>query len=87
MITIKLPFQTDNKSLEIIKEYQNQQSNMIRYSYNRFKEDKSEMEIRNLSSNLNNIELLDSWFIQCAIKEGLFIHKRFQDKKVIFGGD
>ena len=86
MITIKLPIQTSKDSLNIIKEYQQHQSKLIRYSFNRFKEDKTEMEIRNLSSNLNHIELLDSWFVQCAIKEAESVYHRFPNQKVTFGG-
>lgn len=81
MITIKLPFESSTDSLDVI-----QQSNVIRYSFNRFKDDLNEKEIRLKSKSLNNIELLDSWFIQCGIKESNFIFKKDSNSKVIFGG-
>jgi hypothetical protein len=71
MKTIKLPIEYSNKDdLNIVSEYTRLQNNVIRISYNRFKEKYSEKDIRNylkfmnLSSDLINI---DSWFIQSAI--------------------
>lgn len=86
MITIKLPFETDQVSLDLIYELRNQQSCLVRYSFNRFKKDLNEKQIRLKVKLLNNIELLDSWFIQCGIKEAEFVYKRNLENKVIFGG-
>ena len=71
MKTIKLPIEYANEDdLVIVSEYIRLQNNIIRISYNRFKDNYSEKEIRsylksmNLSSDLINI---DSWFIQSGI--------------------
>lgn len=84
MKTIKLPITPSNK--DYIISLQKQQSAVIRYSYKRFKESKSEKEIRSLCKSLNNIDLLNSWLIQSAIKEGKQIHTKNKENKVFFGG-
>lgn len=81
MKTIKLPYKTTDDLSSIIKQY----SNIVRYSYNRFLDGASEKDIRKLSKSLKSVDLLNSWIIQCAIKEGKAIWSRFGDKKVIFG--
>ena len=82
MKTIKLPYTSNEDLTTINKQY----SNVVRWSYNRFCEKMKEKDIRELSSSLNNIELLNSWLVQCAILDGMSINKRFKDNKVIFGG-
>ena len=82
MKTIKLPYKTTEDLTPILKQY----SNVVRYSYNRFLEGKTEKDNRELSKSLNSINLLNSWLIQCGIKEGKAIQTRFKNKKVIFGG-
>ncbi len=86
MKTIKLPYQASISDSSIVKKYKQQQSIIIRYAYNRFLEAKSEKEIRLLCKNLNNIDLLNSWLIQSAIKKADEIYIRNKDSKVIFGG-
>jgi IS605 OrfB family transposase len=80
--TIKLPYKTTEDLTSILKQY----SNVVRYSYNRFLEGKNEKDIRELSKSLNSIDLLNSWLIQCGIKDGKSIQTRFKNEKVIFGG-
>ena len=82
MKTIKLPYKTTEDLTSILKQY----SNVVRYSYNRFLEGKTERDIRELSKSLNSIDLLNSWLIQCGIKDGKAIQTRFKNEKVIFGG-
>ena len=82
MKTIKLPYKTNEDLTSILKQY----SNVVRYSYNRFLEGKSEKDIRELSKSLNSIDLLNSWLIQCGIKDGRAIQTRFKNEKVVFGG-
>ena len=71
MKTIKLPIEYSNKDdLQIIAEYTRLQNNVIRISYNRFREGLSEKEIRNYLKNMNlssDLISIDSWFIQSAI--------------------
>jgi len=80
--TIKLPYKTTEDLISVLKQY----SNVVRYSYNRFLENKSEKDIRELSKSMNSIDLLNSWLIQCGIKDGKAIQTRFKNEKVIFGG-
>jgi IS605 OrfB family transposase len=80
--TIKLPYKTTEDLTPILKQY----SNVVRYSYNRFLEGKTEKDVRLLTKSLNSIDLLNSWLIQCGIKDGKAIQTRFKNEKVIFGG-
>ena len=57
---------------------------MVRYAFNRYKDSKSEKDIRLLSKSLSNVPS-DSWFIQCAIKKANYIFLTNKEK-VIFGG-
>ena len=57
---------------------------MVRYAFNRFKDNKSEKDIRLLSKSLSNIPS-DSWFIQCAIKKANYLFLTNKEN-VIFGG-
>jgi predicted transposase len=82
MKTIKLPYNSDKNLLNISKQY----SNVVRYSYNRFLDGNTEKEIRLLVKLLNNVNLLNSWLIQCAILDAKALHKKFENKKLIFGG-
>jgi IS605 OrfB family transposase len=82
MKTIKLPYKSSENLTSVLKQY----SNVVRYSYNRFLENNTEKDTRHLTKSLNNIDLLNSWLVQCAIKDAKAIHTRFQNKKVIFGG-
>ena len=51
--------------------------------YNRIKEGNPEKICRQFSAKLNHIELLDSYMIQCSIKEAIQLSVK---DKVIFGG-
>ena len=82
MITIKLPYNTESN--DDVKLLRKQYSNIVRYSYNRFKEDKTQKDIRLLTKSLNNIDI-NSWLIQCGIKDAESIYKINKDNKVIFG--
>ncbi len=86
MITIKLPYKASSELYELVDRIQRQYSSMVRYAYNRFLDGLTEKDIRHFSKSLNNIDLLNSWLIQCAIKEANQIFKRNKDNKVIFGG-
>ena len=57
---------------------------MVRYAFNRYKDGKSEKDIRLLSKNLQNVPS-DSWFTQCAIKKANYLLLANKEK-VIFGG-
>ena len=57
---------------------------MVRFAFNRYKDGKSEKDIRLLSKNLQNVPS-DSWFTQCAIKKANYLLLANKEK-VIFGG-
>ena len=86
MITVKVPYKTSQENALAIKDIQRQYSSVVRYSYNRALEKKSQKEIRSLLKSLENISDLGCWLSQCAILEGIAIQKKNKDKKVIFGG-
>jgi IS605 OrfB family transposase len=86
MITIKVPYKTSEDNLKIISDLQRQYSSVLRFAYNRFREDNSQIEIRNKIKSLNNVSDLGSWLTQCAIMQALAIHKKNKNTKVIFGG-
>lgn len=81
MQTLKIPYQTTQENLNIIKEYQRQYSSCLHYFYNRVQEGYSETQIKHLQ--LNNIELMDAWFKQSCIKEALQLKGK---EHLIFGG-
>jgi len=99
MRTIKLPIQISNDDKNFLETFQRQYSSIIHWFYNRILEDNlSSSEMEQNVKQLNNIELLDSWFIRCArikadsIKKSVIeLNKtRKEDdqidfKKVIFG--
>ena len=86
MITLKIPYTSSPEFITFLKQLRKEYSCVVRYSYNRLKEGKSEKDIRYLVSALNNINNLDAWTIQCGILEAKQILTRFKNKKVIFGG-
>ena len=59
-------------------------NDILRFSYNRFKEGLKEKEVRSKCREV--FKGLNSWFVQCAIKEGKAVYERFKQEKVVFGG-
>jgi hypothetical protein len=84
MKTISLPYTCSKDDRNFIKDEIRKSSNMLRFSYKRFQNGKSEKEIRLLSKDLKNIST-DSWLIQCAIKKANYLFKTSREE-VIFGG-
>ena len=85
MITLKLKYSLDDiQDRNLIHSYMNQYNHVFRVAYNKFNDGlkTSQKEL----SNLNNISLLDSWFISSAMNQANALHKANQDKNVIFGG-
>ena len=80
MQVLKIKYQTDDQSLDIIRDYMRQYSSVQHFVYNRIQDSKSQKDIKQQIKTLNNINLLDSWFIQCSFYD---IPKK---QKVIFGG-
>ena len=80
MQVLKIKYQTDDQSLNIIRNYMRQYSSVQHFVYNRINEGKSQKDIKQYIKLLNNIDLLDSWFIQCSFYDIPKVDK------VIFGG-
>ena len=80
MQVLKIKYQTYNQSLNIIQDYMKQYSSVQHFVYNRINECKSQKDIKQQIKTLNNINLLDSWFIQCSFYDIPKVDK------VIFGG-
>ena len=62
-------------------------NSVVHFAYNRFHDDNSVKE-KDVRSQVNQLfkGKLNSWLLQCAIKEGKSIQERNGNKKVIFGG-
>ena len=62
-------------------------NSVVHFAYNRFHNDSSAKE-KDVRSQVNQLfkGKLNSWLLQCAIKEGKSIQERNESKKVIFGG-
>ena len=89
IITIKLKLK-ENIS-DSIRNFQTKFSNVVRYSFNRFMENRSRSEVFNLVKALNNVDELDvTWRREAAkLAESLAIatkEKNEDEQKVIFGG-
>lgn len=86
-----LKFKIEHKYNDLIIEYQKQYSILLHSAFKYFNNLNTELlvisnYITNNSDlikklkNLNNIELMNSWFIQSAIKEAYQLFKSYQDK-------
>ena len=62
-------------------------NSVVHFAYNRFHDDDTVKE-KNVRSQVNQLfkGKLNSWLLQCAIKDGKSIQERQGNKKVIFGG-
>ena len=62
-------------------------NSVVHFAYNRFHNDNSVKE-KDVRSQVNQLfkGKLNSWLLQCAIKDGKSIQERNESKKVIFGG-
>ena len=85
MITIKIKYNIDNPDNKLLlNDFIKQYNSVYHVAFNNLqlgrKNKLSEL------SKLNNIELLDSWFIQSANFEAKQLYGKVKDKKIIFGG-
>lgn len=83
MKTIKLKIMNSIDLNYELKTY----NSVVHFAYNRFHDDCSLKE-KDARSQVNQLfkGKLNSWLLQCAIKEGKSIQERCCNKKVIFGG-
>ena len=80
MQVLKIKYQADGQSLNIIRDYMKQYSSVQHFVYNRIQECKLQKDIKQQIKSLNNVDLLDSWFVQCSFYDIPKVDK------VIFGG-
>ena len=81
MQTIKIKYTIDDTDKLLLNDYIKQYNHVAFNNLQSHKKNKlSEL------TNLNNIDLLDSWFIQSANYESKILYKLIGNKKVIFGG-
>lgn len=66
MQTIKLKYSSDCP--ELISQYINQYNHVYRFAFNKLNHEETVSQ-KYIKENLNNIELIDSWFISSAISE------------------
>ena len=86
MITLKLKYSLEDiQDQNLIHSYMNQYNHVFRVAFNKFQSN-NRTSVKLISSELNNIELLDSWFIASALNEAKALFNLNPDKKVIFGG-
>ena len=84
MQTIKIKYTIDDNDKLLLNDYIKQYNHVYRVAFNNLQSHKKN-KLSELT-NLNNIDLLDSWFIQSANYESKFLYNLIGDKKVIFGG-
>ena len=84
MQTIKIKYTIDDTDKLLLNDYIKQYNYVYRVAFNNLQSHKKN-KLAELT-NLNNIDLLDSWFIQSANYESKFLYNLIGDKKVIFGG-
>ena len=84
MQTIKIKYTIDDNDKLLLNDYIKQYNHVYRVAFNNLQSHKKN-KLSELT-NLNNIDLLDSWFIQSANYEVKTLYKLVGDKKVIFGG-
>lgn len=85
MTTLKLKYNFINLSdKELLNSYIRQYNSVYRVAYNKYC-NKEKVSQKELQQKLNNIKLLDSWFVASAMKEAKETLSR-DGEKVIFGG-
>lgn len=84
MQTIKIKYTINDNDKLLLNDYIRQYNHVYRVAFNNLQSHKKN-KLSKLT-NLNNIDLLDSWFIQSANYEVKTLYKLVGDKKVIFGG-
>lgn len=87
MQTIKIKYHTTSQEdLDAIKVYQDKYTNILRWMYNRVRDGFAEKQREKLSKQLNNIDILDSWFTRSAAKQAQWINDANKENVVVFGG-
>lgn len=87
MQTLKIKYHTNTlESLDLIRQYQRQYSNVLRWMYNRCIDGIGDTKRKQQAKSLNNIPLMECWFIASASKDANAKYLANTNKCVIFGG-
>lgn len=86
MITIKLPYKTDDRAMMTIDTLRKEYSPIVRSAYKRLLDSDKQLQVRNYLRN--TFPGRDSWFMQSSIYEamGMATVDRNQERKRVFGG-
>ena len=80
MQVIRIRYQVSDEDKQLIRRYMEQYTSVNHYVYNRKQDGLTMKQIEKQIKSLNNLDLLDSWFIRCSFYDVP------QKSKVIFGG-
>lgn len=91
MTTLKIKYEFESLEDRVLfKKYLQQFASGLHFIYNRLREGDDVKDLHKQLENLNNIELLDSWFIENIFKNADTLLKRENLKEtkhaIIFGG-
>jgi len=86
MITLKIKYKASEEFYSYLKELRRSQSCSIRTAFNLFQKGEKENYIRQKLRELNNIQLLDSWWQASALAQAKTMYSSKKNQKVIFGG-
>ena len=85
MITLKLKYSCeDSCAQDLILDYMKQYTHIFRVAYNKLYNQEKVKQVDLLK--LNNIDLLDSWWIASAMIDAKMLYNRFKTQKIVFGG-
>ena len=85
MVTIKIKYTLDNiQDKLLLNNYIQQYNSVYHVAFNNLQ--KGIKNHINDLQKLNNVQLLDSWFIQSANQEAKYLYSLVKNKKIIFGG-
>ena len=86
MITIKLPYNTSDSNKDYILMMIRQQNSAIKYLFNRIQDHQknqeklTQVQLTEYTYKINNVDLLDTWFLQSAVYKAQAINESFITK-------
>ena len=92
LITYKFRYSANEEANAFILKCMKQYSSLLHYGYNRVLDGWTNKQIKDaMKTQLNNVELMDSYIVDCAAKQGETINKNIKksdnsEKHIIFGG-
>lgn len=87
MVTLKVKYDASEEDKALIRKYRRQYSSLLHFIFNRMEEGCTPKEAEEACKMLNNVELMDSWFVRSARYDAQSLLKaRTKNEKVIFGG-